>query len=177
MIKTTILTSILFLMLNEITLFDFTANSAINEWTIVEDRVMGGRSNAQIRLTKQGHALFTGNVSLENNGGFASVQHRTEIDDVQKFSSVKIRLKGDGKNYQFRLKSNLNDQHSYIQEFSTNGEWQEIQIDLSKMYPAFRGNTLEIPNWDHDVIREITFLIGNKRNEEFSLLVDYIKLN
>ena len=35
---------------------------------------------------------------------------------------------------------------------------------------------LDIPNWDHDIIQEITFLIGNKKNEEFSLLIDYIRL-
>lgn len=137
---------------------------------------MGGRSNADISLTDQGHAKFSGNVSLENNGGFASVGHRLNVEGVKKFSKAVIRLKGDGKNYQFRLKNKLNDRHSYIQEFSTNGEWQEIELDLAKMYPGFRGRILDIPNWDHDIIQEITFLIGNKKNEEFSLLIDYIRL-
>ncbi len=162
--------------MNEKLIFDFNSDTKISNWVVVEDRVMGGRSNAEIYLTDEGHAKFIGNVSLENNGGFASVRHRLNVEGVKNFSKAVIRLKGDGKNYQFQLKNKLNDRHSYIQEFSTNGEWQEIEVDLAKMYPGFRGRKLDIPNWDHDIIQEITFLIGNKKNEEFSLLIDYIRL-
>jgi len=175
MIRTALIIIIL-LNLNEKVIFDFNNGTTISDWVVVEDRVMGGRSNADINLTETGHAKFSGNVSLENNGGFASVRHRLNVDGLKKFSKAVIRLKGDGKNYQFRLKNKLNDRHSYIQEFSTNGEWQEIELDLAKMYPGFRGRILDIPNWDHDIIQEITFLIGNKKNEEFSLLIDYIRL-
>ncbi len=175
MIRTALIILIL-LNVNEKLIFDFNSDTKISNWVVVEDRVMGGRSNADISLTETGHAKFSGNVSLENNGGFASVRYRLNVDGIKKFSKAVIRLKGDGKNYQFRLKNKLNDRHSYIQEFSTNGEWQEIELDLAKMYPGFRGRILDIPNWDHDTIQEITFLIGNKKNEEFSLLIDYIRL-
>ncbi|WPY99463.1 CIA30 family protein [Christiangramia sp. OXR-203] len=175
MIRITLIIIILF-SVNEKLIFDFNSDTKISNWVVVEDRVMGGRSNAEIHLTDEGHAKFIGNVSLENNGGFASVRHRLNVEGVKNFSKAVIRLKGDGKNYQFRLKNKLNDRHSYIQEFSTNGEWQEIEFDLAKMYPGFRGRKLDIPNWDHDIIQEITFLIGNKKNEEFSLLIDYIRL-
>jgi len=175
MIKSAFIILILF-SVNEKLIFDFNSNTKISDWVVVEDRVMGGRSNAEISLTDEGHAKFSGNVSLENNGGFASVRHRLNVEGVKNFSKAVIRLKGDGKNYQFQLKNKLNDRHSYIQEFSTNGEWQEIEVDLAKMYPGFRGRKLDIPNWDHDIIQEITFLIGNKKNEEFSLLIDYIRL-
>ena len=175
MVRITLIIIILF-SVNEKLIFDFNSDTKISNWVVVEDRVMGGRSNAEIHLTDEGHAKFIGNVSLENNGGFASVRHRLNVEGVKNFSKAVIRLKGDGKNYQFRLKNKLNDRHSYIQEFSTNGEWQEIEVDLAKMYPGFRGRKLDIPNWDHDIIQEITFLIGNKKNEEFSLLIDYIRL-
>ncbi|WP_405198133.1 CIA30 family protein [Christiangramia sp. LLG6405-1] len=175
MIRITLIIIILF-SVNEKLIFDFNSDTKISNWVVVEDRVMGGRSNAEIYLTDEGHAKFIGNVSLENNGGFASVRHRLNVEGVKNFSKAVIRLKGDGKNYQFQLKNKLNDRHSYIQEFSTNGEWQEIEVDLAKMYPGFRGRKLDIPNWDHDIIQEITFLIGNKKNEEFSLLIDYIRL-
>lgn len=175
MIKSAFIILILF-SVNEKLIFDFNSGTKISDWVVVEDRVMGGRSNAEISLTDEGHAKFSGNVSLDNNGGFASVRHRLNVEGVKNFSKAVIRLKGDGKNYQFRLKNKSNDRHSYIQEFSTNGEWQEIELDLAKMYPGFRGRKLDIPNWDHDIIQEITFLIGNKKNEEFSLLIDYIRL-
>jgi len=175
MIRTALIIIILF-NVNEKLIFDFNSNTKISNWVVVEDRVMGGRSNAEISLTDEGDAKFSGNVSLENNGGFASVRHRLNVEGVKNFSKAVIRLKEDGKNYQFRLKNKLNDRHSYIQEFSTNGEWQEIELNLAKMYPGFRGRKLDIPNWGHDIIQEIIFLIGNKKNEEFSLLIDYIRL-
>ncbi|WP_051201412.1 CIA30 family protein [Christiangramia portivictoriae] len=172
----TILIILILCHLNELQLYDFNENTSINNWVIVEDRVMGGRSSASIKLTGEGHANFSGFVSLENNGGFASARYRLNVEGVQRYSKVVIRLKGDRKNYQFRLKNQLSDRHSYIKEFATSGEWQKIELNLSDMYPGFRGRTLDIPNWDHDRIQEISFLIGNKTNEEFSLLIDYIRL-
>jgi len=44
------------------------------------------------------------------------------------------------------------------------------------MYPAFRGRKLELPNFSESTIEEIAFLIGNKKNEDFELLIDSITL-
>jgi len=96
-----------------------------------------------------------------------------KLKDTKK---VVIRLKGDGKNYQFRVKNKEQNEYSYISEFSTSGEWQHITIELKEMYPSFRGKKLDRPNFSHDQIEEITFLIGNKRNESFQLLIDKIEL-
>ena len=81
--------------MNEKLIFDFNSDTKISNWVVVEDRVMGGRSNAEISLTDEGHAKFSGNVSLENNGGFASVRHRLNVEGVKKFSKAVIRLKGE----------------------------------------------------------------------------------
>lgn len=56
------------------TLFDFTDPSAANAWHAIDDRVMGGISRSTLRHHPAGHALFEGTVSLERNGGFASVR-------------------------------------------------------------------------------------------------------
>ena len=89
---------------------------------------------------------------------------------------VQIRLKGDGKNYQFRVKTNKNQKYSYITTFSTSGEWQTIQIELSELYPSFRGRKLDLPNFKHSTLEEITFLIANKNNESFELQLDKVEL-
>jgi len=89
---------------------------------------------------------------------------------------VRITLKGDGKAYQFRIKSSPYDRHSYISEFQTTGDWQEVVIPLSAMYPAFRGRKLEIPNFNSDQISELAFLIGNKEPENFQLEISKIEL-
>jgi hypothetical protein len=44
------------------------------QWATVDDRVMGGISRSELRSAPTGHAVFEGEVSLERNGGFASVR-------------------------------------------------------------------------------------------------------
>lgn len=157
-------------------IFDFNINSDINGWNVVDDAVMGGRSSSQFNLSSEGFGVFSGIVSLENNGGFSSVRYRLKKTEVKKYTKIKLRLKGDGKNYQFRVKNNSRDYHSYISTFSTTNDWQNIEIELKDMYPSFRGRRLNIPNFSNDFIEQIVFLIGNKKNEEFKLIIDTIEL-
>lgn len=156
-------------------LYDFSQNSSKSDWQIVDDVVMGGRSVGNFSINEAGNGLFEGKVSLENNGGFSSLRHdlNTKVGNNTK---VKITIKGDGKSYQFRIKSSPYDRHSYISEFQTNGDWQEIVIPLSGMYPAFRGRKLAIPNFNSDQISEFAFLIGNKKPETFRLEISKIEL-
>lgn len=158
-------------------IFDFNKNSNIENWTIVDDVVMGGKSSSTFRLSAQGHGVFQGVISLENNGGFSSVRYRFEKIRIGESTKIILRIRGDGKKYQFRIKSNSDDYYSYIAPFSTTGDWQEIEIPLKEMYPSFRGRKLDQPNFSNDYIEEITFLIGNNRQEEFKLLIDKIELN
>ena len=157
-------------------IFDFNKNSSISNWIVVDDVVMGGRSNGNFQLNKDGKGVFSGKVSLENNGGCSSVKHGFNKLNVEKFKSIVFKIKGDGKNYQFRIKHKSSDYASYITSFSSSGEWQEIEIPLNSMYPSFRGRKLDEPNFFHKSIEEVTFLIANKKNEEFILLIDKIEL-
>lgn len=162
--------------MNTYTLFDFSKNAPIEDWRIVNDGVMGGLSTSNFMLSPKGHGQFSGTVSLENNGGFASVRYRFAKVDVQSFEKVTIRLKGDGKAYQFRIKDDADHRYSYIGPFKTSGEWETIEIPLKTMYPAFRGRRLNIGNFSESSIEEVAFLIGNKKNEDFKLLIDNIEL-
>lgn len=167
---------ILFSSLSNSIIFDFNKNSSINNWLVVDDVVMGGRSTGNFQLSKDGNGVFYGNVSLENNGGFSSVRYRFEKLMLEKFKTIVLKIKGDGKNYQFRIKHKSSDYASYITSFSSSGEWQEIKIPIKSMYPSFRGRKLDEPNFYHESIEEITFLIANKQNEDFKLLIDKIEL-
>lgn len=166
--------SILFLMQTQL-IFDFDHKTTIENWKIVDDVVMGGRSNGRFSIDKDGNGVFWGNVSLENNGGFSSVQYSLNMK-ASKDSKVSIRLKGDGKDYQFRIKSNRNTYYSYITSFKTSGDWETIVINLKDLYPSFRGQVMNMPNFTGNSIEEIVFLIGNKKNESFSLLLDKIEI-
>ncbi len=158
------------------TLFEFNTKSNISNWRIVDDVVMGGCSNGGFKISNCGNGLFYGTVSLENNGGFSMVQNHFEEKKVKGFSKISLKIKGDGKPYQFRIKANTTTKHSYIASFQTSGDWETIEIPFKTMYPAYRGKILDIPNFDEQHIVMMAFLIGNKKAENFSLEIDSIVL-
>lgn len=170
----TIIATVLFI--NSQLIFNFNHNTNISDWKIVDDVVMGGRSNGTFKIDSDGNGVFSGDVSLENNGGFSSVRYQFEKINTTKDSKVIIRLKGDGKEYQFRIKNNRNTYYSYITNFKTNGDWENIIINLKDLYPSFRGQTMNISNFTGNSIEEIVFLIGNKKNESFNLILDKIEI-
>ncbi len=157
-------------------LFDFSTTSDWSAWEIENDTVMGGVSTSKLSRSEGGHAVFTGTVSLENNGGFASMQYHFPPKNISGYTKAVIRIKGDGKAYQFRIKADLRERASYIYSFTTTGEWQTIEIPLSQLSPTYRGNKLNIPNFNADQIQEVRFLIGNGKRESFRLEVDKIEL-
>ena len=176
MLQNLIWTMILSSLMTSPLIFDFNKKSDIQNWRIVDDVVMGGRSSGNFSLNAEGHGVFEGEISLENNGGFSSVRYGFKKIQIKDNTMINIKLRGDGKNYQCRIKSNTGEYYSFIMPFSTSGEWQEIEIPLKEMYPTFRGRRLDIPNFSGDYFEEMTFLIGNKQNEKFKLMIDKIEL-
>ncbi len=161
---------------NPMVLFDFSKNSDLKGWFVVNDGVMGGRSQSTFELDAEGNGLFQGKVSLENNGGFASVHYRFDRTEIGEAKNIVLHLKGDGKRYQARVYANISDYYSYIAYFETSGEWETIEIPLNSMYPSFRGRKLDQANFSGTSLEEVALLIGNKKAESFSLQIDKIEL-
>jgi len=157
-------------------IFDFKQNARLQNWETLDDVVMGGRSQGNISLSAEGYGKFSGQVSLENNGGFSSVRYNPSDLMVNPQDQITIRLKGDGKRYQFRVKHDKQAYASYITYFETTGDWEEISILLSDLYPTFRGKNLDQPNFNHHTIQQLGFLIANKKAQHFELLIDKIIL-
>jgi NADH dehydrogenase [ubiquinone] 1 alpha subcomplex assembly factor 1 len=157
-------------------IYDFTSKSDISEWYTTNDTVMGGISNSSIQINKNGNGVFSGRVSTENNGGFAMVRLPVFKKITQQNSNIVLRVKGDGKKYQLRLKSKRNQRYWYVQHFQTSKNWQEISLKIEDFYPSFRGYKLQLKNFNAQEIQEVAILIGNKKDEEFKLEIDYIKL-
>ncbi len=162
--------------MSKLLLFDFSSTDDWSGWEVENDVVMGGNSSSKLERNVEGNAVFKGTVSLENNGGFASVQYHFAPKDIKAYKKAFLVLKGDGKEYQFRIKSNLQDRASYIYTFKTTGDWQTVEVPLHKMEPVYRGEKMNIPNFLADEIQEIRFLIGNKKAEDFRLEIDKIEL-
>ncbi|WP_372752280.1 CIA30 family protein [Mariniflexile sp.] len=157
-------------------IFDFKETTGVADWVIVNDAVMGGKSAGSFSLTEDGFGLFQGELSLENNGGFSSVRCQFKPLKVKQYESIFIKLKGKPTSFQFRIKDDLNNNHSYVKLFHTSGEWQDIEISLKDMLPKFRGTKLDLPAFSGDFIEQIGFLIANKKSEKFELLIERIEL-
>jgi len=161
----------------EIILTDFNKED-IKNWIIVNDDVMGGVSSSQIRYTKENQAVFSGYVSMENNGGFASTRNKIETNILAGCSKILLRLKGDGKMYKFRLRTdNYLDGISYSCDFLTNKDkWMEIQLPLEDFIPTYRGNILtNVGPIKAEHIHQVGLLISDKQAGPFSITLDWIK--
>lgn len=165
---------LIIMMLTNPIVLTFSVETNANSWRVVDDVVMGGRSQGNFSINQEGFAVFSGAVSVENNGGFSSIRHRFATKDMEGVSKAVLLLKGDGKKYQFRVKTKTYDRHSYIAHFETTGELQEIEIELAEMYPSYIGWKLDIPNYSSEQMEEIAFLISNKKAEEFRLEIHKI---
>lgn len=157
-------------------IYSFTPQTKIQEWRIVNDGVMGGVSKSNMVLTEKGHGQFYGHVSLENFGGFASVQLNTRFKRAKDKQFIILRVKGDGKRYEFRMKGALSQRESYVHPFVTSGEWETIKLAIGDFYPQFRGQKLNLPHFNFDQVEQMSFLIANKQEEDFALVIDWIGL-
>lgn len=156
--------------------FNFSTDSDISNWRILDDVVMGGRSDGNFKVNSDGYGEYYGDVSLKNNGGFSSLRYYFETRKTEDYSKFVLRIKGDGKAYQFRVKDDSSNRYSFIFEFETTGDWQTVTIPFSEMYASFRGYRVDIPNYKGNQMEEIAFLIGNKKEESFKILIDSISL-
>lgn len=129
-------------------IFDFTnpSDDLKNIWGAVDDVVMGGVSQSDIRLL-DGTALFTGNVSTQNSGGFASVRTR-DFDlpfNLAGSEGIELRVRGDGKRYKFIIRTESKwDGTGYSYSFDTvSNSWTSVRIPFAELIPVFRAKTLK----------------------------------
>ena len=158
-----------------ITMEDFDRNELL-DWQVVNDNVMGGQSAATLKLTEDTHGLFKGYLSLENNGGFSSIRGYYP-PNISQIKSVKLRIKGDGRKYSFRVRGNTSKWASYSHSFSTiEDEWVTKELKIEDFYPTYRGYKLaDMPTLSELIIKEIGVMISDKQTGPFELLIDWIR--
>lgn len=160
----------------ELVLFQFENKSEQKAWNIVNDDVMGGISTSQVRV-KDGSAFFTGNVSLENNGGFASTRALMQKGKISGYNAIKIRVKGDGKKYKLSLRSGngWNNANHQITFPTKNEKWVEHTLMVKDLKPSWRGRSLSLPDMKPSDARLIGLSISDKQSGAFQLEIDWIK--
>ena len=133
---------------NEKLIFDFTHPSTElkNIWGALDDVVMGGVSASNIQLVEN-TALFAGNVSTANSGGFASVRTRNFEPpfNLSGYEGVELRVKGDGQRYKIFLRTETKwDGLGYSYSFDTvENTWINIRIPFAELVPVFRAKTVQ----------------------------------
>lgn len=161
-----------FYMNNEVVIFDKEMKS--KKWYITNDDVMGGLSNSSVKISSEGAAIFSGDVSTENNGGFAMARLPLAIDFNENKSKIVLTIVGDNKEYQLRIKSKTYQRYWFVQKFYAKKGMQNIVLPLKDFYPSFRGYQLDMENFSANRIKELAILIGNKKDETFSLQINKI---
>ena len=149
-----------------------------NSWNIINDSVMGGVSSSSVRYDNQ-VATFSGELSLDNNGGFASTRARLTAKVPAKATHVNIRVKGDGRQYQLRLRTDNNwDAAAYSRTFNTKrGQWLTYQFSAEEFIALFRGQRVNAPELKLTDVKQIGFLLADKQPGPFSLSFKSILLD
>jgi len=160
-------------------LFDFTGADPAKEWLTINDGVMGGVSEGKLKITDKKTLEFFGTLSLENNGGFASVRTKAKKLGLEKGDVLLVRVRGDGREYSMNL-------HvpkplvafSYRASVQTKkDEWIEVKLPLDKFEATSFGRPAKDAGpVDPQEINGLGFLLGDKKAGPFKLEVEWIKV-
>ena len=144
---------------------------------VVNDDVMGGESTSSVTATSEGMIVFSGNVSLENFGGFATCRTRPGRTDIRGYDGIRLLVRTDGKRYALFLKNNDEDDGSFYRAYfkAPAGLWSTVSAPLSELKPRFRGMPdLFAGPLDAGDVRVIGLLIADKQAGPFRLELAWI---
>lgn len=145
-------------------------------WRSIDDVVMGGISSSRMAV-EEGVGVFSGVLSLENNGGFASVRTIPAAHDLGGFDGLVVRVRGDGKRYKLRLRTtDAFDGVSYQAELAPPADrWVEVELPFDDFVAVFRGRRVAgAGSLDPEQIRTFGLLISDKQTGPFRLEIEWI---
>jgi monofunctional biosynthetic peptidoglycan transglycosylase len=158
---------------------DFTDKNVREKWGITNDDVMGGVSTSKISIGENDVLVFSGNVSLENNGGFASLRSPIDDYDFSDYEGFLLKIKGDGKTYNLSFRSTKYfTGYNYTQKFQTEKDkWQTINLPFNYFKLKYYGREVtdsELP--DKSSIKQLSILISDKQQGPFRIEIEWIGL-
>ncbi len=152
-------------------LTDFSAATSDFGWYVLNDNVMGGRSEGDFEQD-QGLLTFSGRTNT-NGGGFSSIRTKPLQLDLSDRAGIRLQVKGDGRRYTWRLTTDARwrgRQVSYWADFNTrDGEWSTVNIPFSSFIPRFRGTELDGPALESGTITGMGLMIYDKQDGLFEL--------
>jgi len=131
-------------------------------WEFVADTVMGGVSTGQVVTGIEAGvpvARLTGDVSLENNGGF--IQMASDLSqgggalDASAFDGIAFEARGNGEPYEVAMRTTelARPWHSYRASFVAGAQWQRVEIPFADFAP----NRTEV-SFDPSKLRRVGIL-------------------
>ncbi len=163
---------------SENVIIDFIDGQVTGNWEAIDDRIMGGCSKSQPKYVENVGLRFAGTVSLENNGGFASIRSPVGNYNLGRYSGLRLRLLGDGKTYKLGLRTDLFfDGISYQATFATDQDtWQEIVLPFEAFIPTHHGIRLStVASMDLTRIKSFGLFISDHQKGSFQLDIAWIK--
>jgi len=158
----------------QILLFDFHYPSTSGSWRVINDTVMGGVSTSQCGVSGSGSMVFSGIVSLDNSGGFASARAAVPDIDMSRSMGIAIRVRGDGKTYKLGLRTDLEFDGIYYQAsfVAKQDEWVTLRIPFTSFAATYHGRPVpDAPSLEAGAIKTVGFLISDKQAGPFRLEV------
>ena len=154
-------------------------DSGVKGWQTVLDGVMGGRSTGRIAAGEGGTLRFTGELSLENNGGFSQIRTAVPEGTYAGTTGLIMRVKGDGRSYQCDIRSSRLRLMAggYQSVFKTKvGEWTEVEIPFDQCVANSFGQRMRnAPALDPASIESVGITLADKQEGPFAIEVDWIR--
>ena len=152
----------------------FDTPASTQNWQAINDGVMGGASVSRLRFDSAGYAVFEGEVSLENNGGFASVRASGLGLGCADTVAYVLTVFGDGRTYKLNLRTDTGfDGVTYQAAFTpAPSRWTQVVLMLADFEPRFRGRMVpDAPALRPEAVRQVGLLISDKQAGAFRLMV------
>ena len=141
------------------------------QWFVVNDNVMGGRSNGGFTI-EDGALIFAGATNT-NGGGFSSIRTRPITADLSAYEGIQLQVLGDGRRYTWRLTTDARwrgREVAYWADFETvAGQWTTVEIPFATFVPRFRGSRLPGPQLEPGQITGLGLMIYDGEDGPFEL--------
>jgi hypothetical protein len=155
---------------------DFKDETDKVKWRAVNDGVMGGRSQGSSYLSEAGNRIFTGEISLKNNGGFSSVRTEGGKYDLSAYEGVEVKVRGDGRTYYFTARTNNRSMVAFWSPIQTQaGEWMTFKIPFTSLYATSFGRKIDGVKLNPKNITSFGLMLYDKQEGDFTLEIESVK--
>ena len=143
-------------------------------WVVVNDGVMGGRSEGVIS-TETGEMQFSGTI-VTDGGGFSSV--RRELDArLAESVGLQLRVRADERKYEVLL-TDVDSQAyrvTYYAPLEIEGDnWQVVEVSFDDLEARIFGRRVDAPPFQPEKVTTIGIILADGADGEFLFELDWI---